>query len=308
MWLNLGNNDLCFVLLIYLSNISNIAGNTVTTHIRPKITPFAITSPISFPSVKFILQSAKKPATVVNALPKTDTNVSAIDAAIASFLSLVFSKLLWYLWYKNIEKSVVTPSWSTALIAFVMYDISPNIIFVPILYIIAIPILLSNINGTIYESNETVNTNKQSITAITTYIATSLLDKSIVSFTIALIPPTFALSFIISLISVIAFKVFSFDVVSSNVTIIRVLSPLFTFSNNSSGNISSGITVPVISFIDITLFTDSIFLISFSQSRISFSLLLSTDIIVKAPILNSSFNIFWPFIVSISSGRYINIS
>ena len=163
---------------------------------------------------------------------------------------------------------------------------------VPILYIIAIPILPSNINGTTYESSETVNTTKQSTTAITTYIRTSLFDKSIVSLTIALIPPTLALSSIIFLILVIAFKVFSCDVVSSNVTIIRVLSPFFTFSSNSSGNISSGITVPVISLIDITLFTDSIFLISFSHSRISFALLLSTDIIVKAPILNSSFKIF----------------
>ena len=40
--------------------------------------------------------------------------------------------------------------------------------FEPILYIIAIPIFKSNNTGTIYESNDSDNTIKHSITAITT--------------------------------------------------------------------------------------------------------------------------------------------
>ena len=94
MCLKLGNSSLCFVLVIHLSQINNIAGNTVTTQISPNRTPFAITSPISFPNVKFIEQSAKKPAIVVNALPSTDTNVSFIALAIASLVSSSFFKLL----------------------------------------------------------------------------------------------------------------------------------------------------------------------------------------------------------------------
>ena len=94
MCLKLGINTLCLVLTIHLSHNNNIAGNTVTTQISPNRTPFAITSPMSFPNVKFIEHNAKKPAIVVNALPSTDTKVSFIALAIASFVSSSFSKLL----------------------------------------------------------------------------------------------------------------------------------------------------------------------------------------------------------------------
>ena len=93
MCLKFGNSCLCLVLFIHLLQINNIDGNTVTTQISPNRTPFAITSPISFPSDKFIEQSAKKPAIVVNALPSTDTNVSFIAFAIASSVFFSFSKL-----------------------------------------------------------------------------------------------------------------------------------------------------------------------------------------------------------------------
>ena len=88
---NLGNISLCFVFSTHLSNTSNIAGNVVTAVITPIKTPFAITKPISFPNVKFILHNAKNPAIVVNELPSTDTNVFAIAVAIASSLFEAFS-------------------------------------------------------------------------------------------------------------------------------------------------------------------------------------------------------------------------
>ena len=65
-------------------------GRTVTQPITPKITPFAMTSPRSFPSVKVIKQSAAKPATVVTELPMTDVSVSLIAVAIASLLLSYF--------------------------------------------------------------------------------------------------------------------------------------------------------------------------------------------------------------------------
>ena len=69
---------MCDVFSIKLLNTNNIAGNTVTTQITPSKTPFAITIPISFPRVKFILHKAKNPAIVVNELPITDTKVFEI--------------------------------------------------------------------------------------------------------------------------------------------------------------------------------------------------------------------------------------
>ena len=89
--MNLGKISLCDVFSIALLNCNIIAGKTVTTVITPNRTPFAITIPISFPSVKFILHSAKNPAIVVSELPKTDTNVFAIAFAIASSLFEYFS-------------------------------------------------------------------------------------------------------------------------------------------------------------------------------------------------------------------------
>ena len=95
-------------------------GNKSSVEIRPINTPFAITIPKSFPSVKLIVHSTKKPAIVVKLLPITEVNVSSIALDIASSLDLYnsffFSKQL----YKNIEKSVVTPSCKTATKVFVI--------------------------------------------------------------------------------------------------------------------------------------------------------------------------------------------
>ena len=52
--------------------------------------------------------------------------------------------------------------------AFVMYDTSCKNMFEPMLYIIAIPIFSSKNTGVRYESVASVNTIKQSATAITT--------------------------------------------------------------------------------------------------------------------------------------------
>ena len=70
----LTNNSLCFVFSIALSNIKSIAGNTVTTETTPKNTPFAITIPISSPSVRLIKHSAIKPKNVVDAPPISAVN------------------------------------------------------------------------------------------------------------------------------------------------------------------------------------------------------------------------------------------
>ena len=58
-------NGLCFVFSIALSKINISEGSSVTQHITPMITPFAITIPRSFPSANVIKQSAANPATVV---------------------------------------------------------------------------------------------------------------------------------------------------------------------------------------------------------------------------------------------------
>ena len=87
----MGNISLCEVFFINLSNSNIIAGKIVTTLITPNKTPFAITIPISFPSVRFMLHNAKNPAIVVSELPNTAENVFCIAADIASFILLVFS-------------------------------------------------------------------------------------------------------------------------------------------------------------------------------------------------------------------------
>ena len=88
---NFGKISLCFVFSIALSNCSNIAGRTVITQISPNKTPFAITIPMSFPNVKFMLHKAKNPAIVVSELPTTEVAVWQIAFAIACSLFAFFS-------------------------------------------------------------------------------------------------------------------------------------------------------------------------------------------------------------------------
>ena len=45
----------------------------------------------------------------------------------------------------------MTPSWSIAAILFVMNEISPKIIFVPILYMTAVPSAARSTNGSTHE-------------------------------------------------------------------------------------------------------------------------------------------------------------
>ena len=89
---NLGKKGLCLVLSIILFKANIIVGSIVITQITPNNTPFAITKPISFPNVRFMLHNAKKPAIVVRELPTIDTKVFPIAVAIASFISFVFSR------------------------------------------------------------------------------------------------------------------------------------------------------------------------------------------------------------------------
>ena len=117
---NLGRILLCFVFSIILSKISNNTGKIVSVHITPSNTPLAITSPKSLPNVNVIVHRTRKPAIVVRELPATEVNVSSMALLIASSLVLYWFFLFSYEWYKKIEKSVVTPSWSTATKALVI--------------------------------------------------------------------------------------------------------------------------------------------------------------------------------------------
>ena len=141
-----------------------------------------------------------------------------------------------------------------------MYEISPKNILVPILYKTAIPIFINNKNGTKYESNANCNIIKHKITAITTYIITSESDRFLVSINVAVIPLILHLSSVISLIFSTELIVSSDDICSLNVTSIIVLLSSYNLSCTSFGNISFGISVPIISAI---LITFSTLLISF---------------------------------------------
>ena len=80
---------MCFVLSIILSPTIRSAGNKVRTQIKPHKTPFAITIPISVPSVKSIVHNARKPANVVRDDPNTDWKVATIALDIASCLDIL---------------------------------------------------------------------------------------------------------------------------------------------------------------------------------------------------------------------------
>ena len=83
--LNFGARLLCLVFSMTLSSMSISEGRKVTTVITPRITPFAMTRPISLPSVKLMKHSARKPKTVVSELPIRERKVESIAAAMASF-------------------------------------------------------------------------------------------------------------------------------------------------------------------------------------------------------------------------------
>ena len=89
-----GINSLCVVFSMALSNVSIIAGSTVTHATTPITTPFDITIPILVPSLNVIKQSAKNPAIVVTELLDTDINVLLIACAIALLLSPGYLSLL----------------------------------------------------------------------------------------------------------------------------------------------------------------------------------------------------------------------
>ena len=60
-------------------------GRIVTQEMTPIRTPFAMTMPISSPSVKLMKQSAMNPAIVVMELPTIEEKVATMAFAMASF-------------------------------------------------------------------------------------------------------------------------------------------------------------------------------------------------------------------------------
>ena len=180
--------------------------------------------------------------------------------------------------------------------------------FEPILNRIATPILRIKSIGTKYESSEIINTTIQRRTATATYNAISLLNNSFVSSTIALIPPTLDSLLTKVLISSTAARVISSLVELLNVTNINLELPFVTLLVISFGKNSSGIVVPVISLILTTLLTPSTSLTLSSNLIMSLSFMFSATITAYAPILKSFVNTFSPCIVSISSGKYTNMS
>ena len=69
---------------ICFSKMSTMDGRTNTTVNMPKATPFAITKPISKPSLRCMKHSARKPKTVVSELPAKAAKLLVTAAAIAS--------------------------------------------------------------------------------------------------------------------------------------------------------------------------------------------------------------------------------
>ena len=180
----------------------------------------------------------------------------------------------------------------------------PNITFDPILYKTAIPIPINNTNGTMYESSDICKTIIHNTTAINTYKVISESNNSFISVAVADIPLILHCVLAIFLISVIAFIVSSSPIPLVNVTSISVVPSLLNASCIFSGNISIGMVVPITSAAPTTLSTQSICLILSSIFIMSFvGIVLSTSNTENAPKLKSSDIIFWPFIVSILSGK-----
>ena len=77
--------------------------------------------------------SAKKPKTVVSEEPKSETKVYCIALSIASALVACLGFSSSNRSIRNTEKSIVTPNCRIAAMHCVMYEILPNMIFVPML-------------------------------------------------------------------------------------------------------------------------------------------------------------------------------
>ena len=209
--------------------------------------------------------------------------------AIASFLSPPHNSCCSsQLCHRKMEQSSVTPSCNTAASAFVIQEICPIKTLEPKLYTIAIPILNKKKSGMMQESIVRERMILQRITAISTQIGVSLLDKFFVSVTTADIPLTKHWFCVTSRISSIASIVSSALVVVSNMAIIRVASPFANASCSSCGRSSVGMEISAKLSYQITFFTWS------TSSTFSFSLETSLQgspsvtIIVKAPVPKSS--------------------
>ncbi len=91
-----------------------------TVQITPSATPLAITMPISRPSVRRMVHIARKPAMVVRLEAEMEVMVLQMALTMASSLVERSSFSSWNRCSRKMEKSIVTPSWSTVAKASVM--------------------------------------------------------------------------------------------------------------------------------------------------------------------------------------------
>lgn len=95
-------------------------GQDVTVLTTPSNTPLAITMPMSRPSVRRMVHIARKPAMVVSELARMEENVFCTARTIASSSSGQERFSSSNRCSRKMEKSIVTPSWSTVAKASVM--------------------------------------------------------------------------------------------------------------------------------------------------------------------------------------------
>ena len=91
-----------------------------TVQMTPSSTPLAMTRPISRPSVRRMVHSARKPAMVVSELPVMEDMVAVMALAMASSLLAQWASSSEKRCRRKMEKSMVTASCSTAASAWVM--------------------------------------------------------------------------------------------------------------------------------------------------------------------------------------------
>ena len=82
--LSFGMNVRCVCFSMARRNVMIRDGKTVMVQITPSRTPFAMTTPMSSPSVSCMVHMARKPAIVVRELPVMEENVFLIAATMAS--------------------------------------------------------------------------------------------------------------------------------------------------------------------------------------------------------------------------------
>ena len=118
--LSFGMKVRCVCLRIAPRKVMMSAGSTVSVQMTPSRTPFAITRPMSMPSVRRMVHSARKPAIVVKELAEIEEKVFCTARTIAVSSSAPPSRSSSKRCRRKIEKSIVTPSCKTVASASVM--------------------------------------------------------------------------------------------------------------------------------------------------------------------------------------------